>query len=658
MVPVSSRLLLNILKQSTLAPAGDEDAVLLRRFRDEKDQLAFAEVVRRYGRLVWSVARQMLPDEVDAEDVFQATFLALVKASQTIKGPLAPWLHRVAFRIALKQRRTVSRRQRREQRAAKSEAAQPIADSTWSELLSAVHEEISKLPENWRVPLVLCCLEGWSTTQAAQSTGWKLGTFSSRLSLAKQRLLERLEKRGLAVTSAALAIVTVGNASALAPQLLQKATQLASPTQAIPAHLLTLVSGVVTMKSALFKSAIAIALFLGAAGGSWWMVAAQGVPGAGGIPNSGGPGQGPPGGGAVAVVPAGGMPGAGAGMMSPGGGMPTASSKWKYEFYIINHPLTQTDVVNLLNKQESEGWEFVSVMQVKADAVGLGGAGGAPGGSLGGRGLGAGGGDGGAGEGTLNTAYVFRRSNNILNAGAGSMMGGPGGMGPTLMGSGLPGEGAFGGPGTGGMPAGGPGMGRPGGMGMRGGPPGAGAAGGEGGASGGLSGGPPGMGIGGPGVGGAPMQGSSSIIQNASSAPLVGVDNSSNYAFSARVLTTEAEVHRQLRGKWDAHRYTSQGVPPGFKPFSLVEFQDQNKVVIDGRKMNYYINPNKSPAELNLVGDGTLLQCIYQLNDGKLTIAYCGRAEVDRPTSFDRTRQRQNQPLVIVDLQRVPAGGK
>jgi RNA polymerase sigma factor (sigma-70 family) len=592
---VSSRLILNILKQSTLAPAGDEDAVLLRRFRDEKDQLAFAEVVRRYGRLVWSVARQMLPDEADAEDVFQATFLALVKASHTIKGPLAPWLHRVAFRIALKQRRTVSRRQRREQVAARTEAAQPIADSTWSELLSAVHEEISKLPENWRVPLVLCCLEGWSTTQAAQSTGWKLGTFSSRLSLAKQRLLERLEKRGLAVTSAALAIVTVGNASALAPQLLQKATQLASPTQAIPAHLLTLVSGVVTMKSAWFKSAIALALFLGAAGGSWWMVAAQG------IPASGGPGQGPP---SIGIAPAGGMPGAGAGMMGPGGGVARTNSRWKYEFFIINHPLSQTDVVNLLNKRESEGWEFVSVMQVKADAVGLGGgAGGAPGGGVGGGGSDGGG----AGEGgQLNNAYVFRRPNNILNAGSGGMMGGPGG----------------------GMSFGGLGMDRPGG------PLGASTAGGE-----------------------VPMQESSSIIQNASSAPLIPVDNSSNYAFSARVLSTEAEVHRQLRGKWDAHRFQLGGAQ-ATTPFSIIEFQDQNKVLVDGRKMNYYINPNKSPAELNLVGDGTLLQCIYQVNDGKLTIAFYGRSEVDRPSSFDRTRQRPNQPLIIADLQRVQAGGK
>ncbi len=605
MVPVSSRLLLNILKQSTLTPAGDEDAALLRRFRDEKDQLAFAEVVRRYGRLVWSVARQMLPDEADAEDVFQATFLALVKASHTIKGPLAPWLHRVAFRIALKQRRTVSRRQRRELQAARTEAAQPIADSTWSELLSAVHEEISKLPENWRVPLVLCCLEGWSATQAAQSTGWKLGTFSSRLSLAKQRLLERLEKRGLAVTSAALAIVTVGNASALAPQLLQKATQLASPTQAIPAHLLTLVSGVVTMKSALFKSAIAIALFLGAAGGSWWMVAAQGVSGAGRIPMSGGPGQGPPGG-AVGVIPAGGMPGAGAGMMNPGG-MPTASAKWKYEFFIINHPLSQSEIINLLNKRETEGWEFVSVMQVKADAVGLGEGGGAPGGSLGGRGLGGGGGDaGGAGEGTLNTAYVFRRPNNILNAGAGSgsMMGGPGGMGPsgpTGMGSGLPGEGGMGGP-VGGMPAGGPGIGAPGGMAMRGGPPGAGAPGGEGGS---VPGGNPGMGFGGPGAGGAATPPSTA---------------------------SEAEVHRQLRGEWTGEWSTpAAGSPLMTRPFRTLTFQDQNKVVIDGRKMNYYINPNKSPAELNLVGDGTLLQCIYQVNDGKLTIAFYGRSEVDRP---------------------------
>ncbi|MFT3881099.1 MAG: sigma-70 family RNA polymerase sigma factor [Gemmatales bacterium] len=575
---MSSRLLFNILKQSTLVPARDEDAVLLRRFRDDKDQLAFAEVVRRYGRLVWSVARQILPDEADAEDVFQATFLALMKASHTIKGPVAPWLHRVAFRITLKQRRTISRRQRRELQAARSEASHPIADSTWSDLLSAVHEEISKLPEHWRVPLVLCCLEGWTTTQAAQSTGWKFGTFSSRLSLAKKRLFERLGKRGLAVTSVALAIVTGGNASAIAPQLIQKAIQLASPAQAIPANLLTLVSGVVTMKSALFTSAIAIALILGAAGGSWWMVAAQG------LPASGGPGQGPPsGGGSTGIVPAGGMPGAGAGMMGMGGGMPTASSKWKYEFFIINHPLSQVEIVNLLNKREAEGWDFVSVMQVKGDAVGLGGAAGR-------AGLGIGSSDGGSDGTTLNTAYLFRRPNSILNAGAGSMM-----VSPT-------------------------------GVERRSGPPGASVPGGEG---IGIPGGPLGTGIGAPEGGGtAPSPSTAS----------------------------EAEVHQQLRGEWKGDWVTMSARP--VKPFRSLIFQDQNKVLVDGRKVNYYINPNKSPAELNLVGDGTLLQCIYQVKEGKLTIAFYGRSEVDRPTSFDRIRSRPNQPVVFVDLQRMPTEGK
>lgn len=351
------------------------------------------------------------------------------------------------------------------------------------------------------------------------------------------------------------------------------------------------------MKSALFKSAIALALFLGAAG-SWWMVAAQG------LPASGGPGQGPPGGGS-GIAPAGSMPGAGAGMV-PNGGMPTASSKWKYDFFIINHPLSQTEIVNLLNKRETEGWDFVSVMQVKGDAVGLGGRG-RPGGSLGGGGLGVGDGDVGAGEGaSLNTAYVFRRPNNILNAGAGSMMGGPGGMG---MGNALPGE-----VGMGGMPPGGAGMGRPGG------PPGAGAPGG-----------PPRKVLDAPAPAGA--------VPPPSTA-------------------SEAEVHQQLRGKWDSQRRFQLGGAQGAMPFSIIEFQDQNKVLIDGRKVNYYINPNKSPAELNLVGDGTLLQCIYQVNDGKLTIAFYGRSEVDRPTSFDRTRTRPNQPVVFVDLQRVPAGSK
>lgn len=372
------------------------------------------------------------------------------------------------------------------------------------------------------------------------------------------------------------------------------------------------------MKSALFKSAIAIALFLGAAGGSWWMVAAQGVPNAGGIPSSGGPAQA-----GRKIVPAGGMPGAGAGMMNPDSGMPTANSKWKYEFFIINHPLSQTDVVNLLNKRESEGWEFVSVMQVKADAVGLGAGGGVPGGSLGGRGLGAGGGESGAGEGTLNTAYVFRRPNNILNAGGGSMMGGPGGIGPAGTGSGLPGRGGMGGP-VGGQPGDGPGIGAPGGMGMRGGPPGAGAPGGEGSS---VPGGPPGMGFGGPGLGGGP------------SAPIV----------------SEAEVHQQLRGKWEL---INAETPLTVKTSSkVIIFQDKKTVLVDGKTASYFVNPFKSPNELTIASNDLLAQCIYSLNDGKLTIAcFESGREVDRPKTFEPSRLPSKQRLIVATYQRQPEG--
>ena len=280
---MSSRLLHSILLQTKIASPshpGESDQALLQRYHLKHDQTAFAELVQRDCRLVWSVCRQMLQDEADAEDAFQATFLALVKSSAMVKGPLAPWLHRVAFRIAQKQRKSTAKRRVREQQAAQGEAATSVSDSAWTALLAAVHEEVAKLPESLRVPFVLCCLEGWSSSAAAEQLGWKLGTFSGRLTQARQKLLARLAERGLPTTAIGLAIATAGTVSAIKPTLLTQAVQLALPGAKVAVHLLVLTQGVVTMKSTLFKSAAVILLLLGTAGTTSWLAASPQVPSA------------------------------------------------------------------------------------------------------------------------------------------------------------------------------------------------------------------------------------------------------------------------------------------------------------------------------------------------------------------------------------------
>ena len=130
------------------AGEGTPDAEVVARFARTKDEAAFAELVRRHGPMVWSVCRHLLGDEADAEDAFQATFLALVRSAGRIRcgAAVGGWLHGVAVRVAHKLKRSAARRKQREEKAAGPEAGRPVPDSRWSALLAAVHEEVHRQP--------------------------------------------------------------------------------------------------------------------------------------------------------------------------------------------------------------------------------------------------------------------------------------------------------------------------------------------------------------------------------------------------------------------------------------------------------------------------------------------------------------------------------
>jgi RNA polymerase sigma factor (sigma-70 family) len=223
------------------------DAELLRRFTAGRDQTAFAVLVRRHGPLVWGVCRNLLPRDADAEDAFQATFLALVRSAATVRRAeaLGGWLHGVAYRVAMRARRTAARRKRRETIAAVGEADAPVADAAWDELQAAVHEEVCRLPDKLRLPFVLCTLQGRAQRDAADQLGWKIGTLSGRLTLARQRLLDRLARRG--VPSAALALGAVAGAASVPSHLCGLTFQTAmAPDRASPV-VLSLARGVTFM---------------------------------------------------------------------------------------------------------------------------------------------------------------------------------------------------------------------------------------------------------------------------------------------------------------------------------------------------------------------------------------------------------------------------
>ena len=195
-----------------------------------------------------------MANEADAEDAFQATFLTLARSAKSIRAgaPLGPWLHGVAYRVCMNARRVSGRRAKREQASARSDAQQPVADSSWEKAFAAVAEEVQKLPEAQRVAFVLCYLEGRSVADAAASLGLKLGTFTARLSRAKQALLERLARRGLGVGILALGGVT--GSTAVAPAALVERTLALLPSGAtVPGSVQALTYGVTGMTMTPFK---------------------------------------------------------------------------------------------------------------------------------------------------------------------------------------------------------------------------------------------------------------------------------------------------------------------------------------------------------------------------------------------------------------------
>ena len=188
--------------QAVQGRGGLGDAELLRRFAATRDDAAFTVLVRRHGPLVWAVCRNLLPNEADAEDAFQATFLALIESASRVRtAAVGAWLHGVAVRVAKMTRRSAGRRRQRERKVAVLETSARVAAAAWNHLQAAVHEEVSQLPESLRIAFVLCNLQGKSQCDVAAELGWKPGTLTGRLSKARRQLLERLSKRGIAAGS-------------------------------------------------------------------------------------------------------------------------------------------------------------------------------------------------------------------------------------------------------------------------------------------------------------------------------------------------------------------------------------------------------------------------------------------------------------------------
>ena len=249
------------------------DGQLLERFatgRDEAAELAFAALVERHGPMVLRVCRGVLDDPHESEDAFQATFLVLVAKGRAlwVRDSLGPWLHQVAYRTASCARANAARRRRLERLAAKEE--REVRREAVADLGRVLHEEINRLPERYRAPIVLCDLEGRTHEQAARHLGWPVGTVKSRQARARERLRDRLARRGFAPTSVLPAVSPKFDASL--PIALLNSTTLAAVRSVasraiVPGSAAALAQGVIrTMVITRWLKVATVLAALGAAG--------------------------------------------------------------------------------------------------------------------------------------------------------------------------------------------------------------------------------------------------------------------------------------------------------------------------------------------------------------------------------------------------------
>jgi RNA polymerase sigma factor (sigma-70 family) len=190
------------------ADAGEVgDAELLRRFARTRDETVFEVLVWRHGPMVLGLCQRLLRQEQDAEDAFQATFLALARKAGSIgkRHALASWLYTVAYRVACRARRKAPVTCLGTAALAELPAPDAEPDLMLRDLRAVLDGEVARLPERYRRPMVLCYFEGKTQEEAARLLGCPKGTVAARLSRARERLRPRLVRRGLALSSAALA---------------------------------------------------------------------------------------------------------------------------------------------------------------------------------------------------------------------------------------------------------------------------------------------------------------------------------------------------------------------------------------------------------------------------------------------------------------------
>jgi RNA polymerase sigma factor (sigma-70 family) len=264
------------------------DQQLLKRFHSQRSEESFAALVQRHGPMVWSVCCRVLHHTQDAEDAFQAAFLVLAAKAASLRQPplLSSWLHGVAYHIALRQKAKAIRRSAHERCVGPPPPVDAMDDIHWRELRSVLDEELQKMPQKYRAPLVLCYLEARTQDEAAKHLGWSKNTFGRRMKRARELLTQRLTRRGITLSAALTAPLSIdGAATATVPPLLAAGTVRAGLAVAMGQATCTLISAQVIaltdggVASLLAKKAsVAVVLLVSLALGVGGLLAHRAIP--------------------------------------------------------------------------------------------------------------------------------------------------------------------------------------------------------------------------------------------------------------------------------------------------------------------------------------------------------------------------------------------
>lgn len=280
--------LIGHLRRAALRQDGADltDGELLELYVARGEEAAFEALVRRHGPMVLGVCHRILRNEADAEDAFQATFLVFVHKAASIRSRerVSNWLYGVAHNTALKAK-AMNRRRHMKEREARTVLKNEAREEAWQEVQTMLDAELSRLPDKYRVPIVLCDLEGKTIKEAARHLGWPQGTVATRLTRGRSQLAKQLTKHGLTLSGGVIA-AALAQESALGnlPSALLASTTKAASSFAATGH--SMAAGVASTKVAaltngmmktillaklqLGASLVLVFAFFGASTGVYW----------------------------------------------------------------------------------------------------------------------------------------------------------------------------------------------------------------------------------------------------------------------------------------------------------------------------------------------------------------------------------------------------